>query len=220
MTLTETRNMSFTFSLLIHLLLLILFYFLQINLDYEQSDLVEIDFGSGGLSTSSGASGTQLTDPNIKETPPEETKTIPTKTEDKKVDLVKTKNTSDDKAVLPIEKKKEDEKKSSKELFGNKTEGEGSMGYDIDWGGYGKRKIYSYNLPEYPSGVSKEVDIRLRFSILPDGSVGTIFPLTKADTKLENAAINSLRQWRFEPLRNNQKQVEQYAIIVFPYRLS
>ncbi len=222
MTLTETRNMSFTFSMLIHLLMLVVFYFFQINLEYEQKDFLEIDFGSGGLATSSGASGTQLTDPAVKELSEVDKESVSKIDETKNVDLVKTKNNSEDNSIPPIEKKKETTKEntSNKELFGNKTDGQGSMGYDIEWGGAGKRKIYSYKLPEYPGGVQKEADIRLRFSILPDGSVGTIFPLTKADTKLENAAINSLRQWRFEPLNSNQKQVEQFAIIVFPYRLS
>ena len=78
--------------------------------------------------------------------------------------------------------------------------------FDIEWGGTGKRKIYSYNIPAYPAGVSKEIDVKLRFSILPDGTVGRIFPLIKADTRLETAAINSLRQWRFEPLPSGQNQ--------------
>ena len=102
---------------------------------------------------------------------------------------------------------------------GNKAAGSGSFGYDIDWGGQGQRKIYSYILPEYPEGVNKEIDIRLKFSIMPDGTVGKIIPLIKADTRLESAAINSLRQWRFEPLSPDQKQVAQIAVIVFPYRL-
>ncbi len=97
--------------------------------------------------------------------------------------------------------------------------GGGGGGYDIDWGGGGRRKIYNYNLPEYPSGVSKNIDIRLRFSILPDGSVGTIIPLTKADTRLENSAMNSLRKWRFEPLPSKFMQREQFVVIVFPYRV-
>lgn len=92
-------------------------------------------------------------------------------------------------------------------------------GYDIFWGGKGNRKIYSYSLPRYPEGVSKEIDLKLKFTILPDGTVGTIIPLMKADTRLENSAINSLRQWRFEPLPPGQKQLEQTAVIVFPYRL-
>ena len=82
-----------------------------------------------------------------------------------------------------------------------------------------RRKIYSYTLPQYPEGVKKEVDIKLQFTILPDGTIGTIIPKIKADTKLENAAINSLRQWRFEALDGSQKQVEQTAVIIFPYRL-
>ena len=66
---------------------------------------------------------------------------------------------------------------------------------------------------------SKEIDIKLKFSILPDGSVGKIIPLMKADTRLEMAAINSLRNWRFEPLRIGQKKNEQSVVITFPYRL-
>lgn len=96
-------------------------------------------------------------------------------------------------------------------------DGEGD-GYGIDWGGRGNRRIYSYIIPKYPDGVSKEIDVRLRFSILPDGTVGTITPLVKVDTRLENTAIHSLRQWRFAPLPQGQR-VEQWAIIVFPFRL-
>ncbi|MCU7494484.1 MAG: hypothetical protein HF314_12855 [Ignavibacteria bacterium] len=92
-------------------------------------------------------------------------------------------------------------------------------GYDIFWGGKGNRKIYSYTLPKYPDGVSKEIDLKLKFTILPDGTVGTIIPLMKADTRLENSAISSLRRWRFAPLPPGQKQLEQTAVIVFPYRL-
>jgi protein TonB len=98
-------------------------------------------------------------------------------------------------------------------------EGEGGFGFEIDFGGKGTRKIYSYNLPEYPEGVSKEIDVKLRFTILPDGTVGKIFPLIKADARLELASINSLRQWRFEPLPRNAKQIEQTVVIIFPYRL-
>lgn len=149
----------------------------------------------------------------------------------KKVDLPVAKNTSEDNVIKPADNKKDENKTAKKQTDqvansnvnspgkGNKASGNGSFGYDIDWGGKGQRKIYSYILPAYPQGVEKEIDIRLRFSIMPDGTVGIIVPLIKADTRLENAAINSLRQWRFEPLDQNQKQVSQTAVIVFPYRL-
>ena len=88
-------------------------------------------------------------------------------------------------------------------------------GYEIDWGGKGTRKIYNFHVPTFPEEISKEADIRLRFTILPDGTVGTVMILTTADTRLENTAINALKQWRFEPLPSGQKQLEQPAIMVF-----
>jgi len=91
-------------------------------------------------------------------------------------------------------------------------------GIGINWGGR-TRKIYSYKVPEYPAGVSKEIDVHLRFSILPDGSVARITVLQKADTKLEQVAIEALRLWRFEPLPSNAEQVTQIAVIRFPFRL-
>lgn len=129
-----------------------------------------------------------------------------------------------------IKEKEQKEKEPEKEVAKKeptKTEeeesedgiGKGKYGFEIDFGGKGTRKIYSYSLPKYPEGVAKEIDVKLRFTILPDGTVGKIFPLIKADTRLENAAINSLRQWRFEPLPDKQKQAVQTAVIVFPYRL-
>jgi protein TonB len=153
------------------------------------------------------------------------------KKEVKEVELPVAKNTSKDNNVTPSEKSKdksvtnstENKDKTNSNVTtsgqGNLADGEGSFGFDIDWGGKGTRKIYSYTLPAYPEGVYKEIDIRLRFTILPDGTVGNILPLIKADTRLENLAINSLRQWRFEALGPMQKKVEQVAVIVFPFRL-
>ena len=175
--------------------------------------------------------GTQVN--NVEQKPKiEEKKEAKTKSEVvKKIELPKAVNTSDENIIHPAEKKKEkvDKTKSEEKETtnsevatqgrGNKSNSNGSFGYDIDWGGKGQRKIYSYNLPAYPEGVDKEIDIRLKFTIMPDGTVGTIIPLTKADTRLENAAINSLKQWRFEALDPSQRQAQQTAVIVFPYRL-
>lgn len=94
-----------------------------------------------------------------------------------------------------------------------------TLDFEIDFGGKGMRKIYSYSLPPYPKGVSKEIDVKLKFSILPDGTVGKILPLIKADARLELVAINSLRQWRFEPLPESKKGIQQFAVIIFPFRL-
>jgi protein TonB len=232
MTLTKTRNLSFSLSIFLHILLLFIFYLIKINIEYPQPEFIEIGFGTSGTLGTSGAVG-NLLDESERAANSEETEHSSKKNEnEKEVSLPIAKNTSDN--DISVTSKKDDKKntedktgtknenaisKSSSDSKGNKSTGDGSFGFDIDWGGKGKRRIYSYSLPAYPPGVNKEIDIRLRFAILADGTVGTIFPLTKADTQLENAAINSLRQWKFEPIPKNQVQGEQTAVIVFPYRL-
>ena len=230
MTYTSIRHISFSISMIIHLIIFILLLFIKFSIDYPPREYVELSFGKSNLPGSSGAIGTQIN--QVEENAQAKiNETVDKSREVKEVDLPKAKNTSEENVVKPADKQKEQTKAVKSETKentdskvttagqGNRAEGEGSFGYDIDWGGQGQRKIYSYIVPAYPQGVNKEIDIRLRFSILPDGTVGNIFPLTKADTKLENAAINSLRQWRFEALAPGQKQVEQTAVIVFPYRL-
>ncbi|KAF0153086.1 MAG: TonB family protein [Ignavibacteria bacterium] len=91
-------------------------------------------------------------------------------------------------------------------------------GFGIDWGGR-IRKIYNYIIPKYPEGVYKEIDVKLRFSILPDGSVGKINVVKKADSKLEQVAIEALKLWRFEPLSGLQASNSQMVTITFPFRL-
>lgn len=222
------KNYSYLISIASHLILMLIFMAVNFSIEYNEDEYVTIGFGTFGNVSSSGALGFE----EKKDKSAEKTEPVIEKSEDKKVELPKTQNTDIENIVKAAEPKKEKEKpveeivkplvqKEDGDTKGREVtgEGEGNFGFEIDFGGKGLRKIYSYSLPSYPEGVSKEIDVKLRFTILPDGSVGKIIPLIKADTKLEIAAINSLRQWRFEPLPNKQKQTEQTAIIVFPYRL-
>lgn len=198
----------------------LLFY--KITADYQPQKLYEITFGNGEGTGSSGGSGTEINDNLIQ--PKELNKQVENSKDIKGIDLPKSEEKVSNEITEPIGRRKNSTKPNveSENLssgIGNGGEGPGGFGYGIDWGGKGTRKIYSYVLPAYPPGVNKEINIRLRFTILPDGTVGTIIPLTKADTKLEDAAINSLRQWRFEALGTSYKKIEQVAVIVFPYRL-
>ena len=227
----KTSGISYGISFLLHAITFILFLLINLSFDYTPSEYVELSFG---ISDQSGSSGAQGNDVNIiKEVPkPNEKEQSEEKNpEVKEVQLPVAVNTEDENVIKPAAKEKEiaEERSeintestitnSTNNEDGNNSAGDGKFGFDIDWGGKGTRKIYSYILPQYPEGVKKEVNVKLQFTILPDGTVGTIIPKMKADTRLENAAINSLRQWRFEALSPNQKQVEQTAVIVFPYRL-
>ena len=226
----KSSGISYTISFVLHAIAILLFLLINLSFDYVPSEYVELSFGISDQTGSSGAQGNKIN--IIKETskPSEKEQSKEKIPEVKEVDLPIAVNTEDENVIKPADNEKEvseertelntetavSNSKSSEE--GNSNV-EGNFGFDIDWGGKGTRKIYSFILPQYPEGVKKEVNIKLQFTILPDGTVGTIIPKMKADTRLENAAINSLRQWRFEALSSNQRQVEQTAVIVFPYRL-
>jgi outer membrane biosynthesis protein TonB len=231
MTYSAIRNMSYSFSFIFHVLLLLIFLLITFNLDYPPHEYVELSFGNSSESGSSGSPGNLIEQVTAASSSEEKNQTIDKSLIVKEVKLPKAENTEEQNIIKPAEKDKEisstttsqDEQQSSSnvssEAQGNNTEGEGGFGFDIDWGGKGKRQIWSFPLPKYPAGVYKEIDIKIMFTIKPDGSVGSTKLLTKADTKLENAALNSLRQWRFEPLSSSYKQIEQTVVIVFPYRL-
>jgi len=227
----KKSEISYSISFILHAVLIALFLLINLSFDYAPDEEILLSFGISDQTGSSGAQGNKID--ITKETPKqsEKEKTEEKNPEVKEVELPAAKNTEDENVIKPatddVEIAEEKTEVSTEEVTtdsqtkeeGNEASGEGEFGFDIDWGGKGTRKIYSFILPQYPDGVKKEVNIKLQFTILPDGTVGTIIPKIKADTRLENAAINSLRQWRFEALSPGQKQVEQTAVIIFPYRL-
>jgi len=226
----KSSRISYTISFVLHAIVILLFLLINLSFDYVPSEYVELSFGISDQTGSSGAQGNKIN--IIKEIPkPSEKEQSKEKNpEVKEVDLPIAVNTEDENVIKPANNEKEaaeeNNEKNTETVASNSKSSEegnssveGNFGFDIDWGGKGTRKIYSFILPQYPDGVKKEVNIKLQFTILPDGTVGTIIPKMKADTRLENAAINSLRQWRFEALSSNQRQIEQTAVIIFPYRL-
>ena len=226
----NVSRFSYSASVIFHLILFLLFLLINLSYEYKTKDYVELSFGVLGGAGSSGATGTEFDEVLEKAELQEKDITKNKNLEVKEVELPKAKNT-DVSDITPAQKDKEVKKETVKQTEqrvsenatgdkkGNLNQGTGDFGFHFEGGGLGTRKIYSYVIPAYPEGVNKEIDIRLKFTIKPDGTVGSIFLLSKADTRLENAAINSLWQWRFEPLNANQVQGDQTAVIVFPYRL-
>lgn len=103
--------------------------------------------------------------------------------------------------------------------LGDKGYGKGKgLGFgDIEWGGGGNRIVLVKKVPSYPPGVNTAAQIKIRFTVLPDGTVSKMVPLQKADPRLEKAAMDALRQWRFNPLNRN---VEMVGVIPITFQLN
>lgn len=80
-----------------------------------------------------------------------------------------------------------------------------------------RRVIFQPPLPN--ATVESESELELRFWILPNGAVGRVVPVKKADPRLEALAINYLRNWRFNPLPSDAPQDEQWGVIPFKFRI-
>ena len=105
--------------------------------------------------------------------------------------------------------------------------GSGNLGGDVDrgvafsiqWMGGGTRKRVTGDLPEYPSGANVEAQIKVLAVVQPDGSIKTVQPVQKANSRLEDAAMRAVRLWKFEPLRSGQSQLDQNCVITFLFKL-
>lgn len=207
----KSSNYSFLFSLALHIIVIALTFVINYNSNFEEDDIVTIGFG-----TITGSSESTK-------------KTFPSQSIEKQDDLdlpvsqssFDNISSEDNKSEISEKQVRDIDEISEADDYANDyyENSEQAFGYKIDFGNAGKRKIYNFVIPPYPEDVSKEIDVKLRFTILPDGSIGTIIPLVKADARLEDAAISSLRKWRFEPLPGHKKQTPQNAVITFPFRL-
>jgi len=90
--------------------------------------------------------------------------------------------------------------------------------FSIEWMAGTRIKI-SGELPRYPEGINKEVTIKVRFFVKPDGTVGDMMPDTKGERELEDICMRMLKQWRFSKLGSLAPQVEQEGVITFRFQL-
>ncbi len=90
---------------------------------------------------------------------------------------------------------------------------------EIDWQGEIQREVYQQRLPEFPPDVQHEAVIKIRFTVLPNGLVGSAIPVQKGDTRLENLTLEAFRTWRFNPLPSYVEQKTQQGVITFRFKL-
>ncbi len=210
---------SLVISIIVHLILFLLLIFILPSKSIKKVEVIEIALGDRfGEEQGLGKLGKPIeeTQPQPKTQIEKET-TIHDKTK-KDVNLTKTKAQFDEPNISKQQKKEESRPTNQEKAQAPQQDvGTSGTGYDIQWGGKGKRKIYKYYIPPYPDGVQVEANVKLRFTILPDGSVTKITPLVKSHPVLESVSINALSRWKFEPLENDD--YEQTVTIIFPFRL-
>jgi len=91
--------------------------------------------------------------------------------------------------------------------------------YDISWQGVNRGDPLFDPTPEYPDGVNVEGKVRIRITVLPDGTMGDLIPLQKLDATLEAVTIKTLKLWRFRALKPSEPQVNQTATITYNFKL-
>ncbi|MCF7858350.1 MAG: energy transducer TonB [Candidatus Cloacimonetes bacterium] len=78
------------------------------------------------------------------------------------------------------------------------------------------RKIVHKVIPTYPENVQKSIKIKIKFDVLPDGSVTNIIIVQKAEPKMELNSLNALSKWKFNALNQD---IVQKGMITFIYEL-
>ncbi len=90
--------------------------------------------------------------------------------------------------------------------------------YEISWEGVVREVLWD-PLPVYPEGLDQEARIKIKITVLPDGTVGNLIPIQKADATLESVTMKSLKSWKLSPLKPTDPQVNQFAVITIRFIL-
>ncbi|HRE56449.1 MAG TPA: hypothetical protein PLW09_01400 [Candidatus Kapabacteria bacterium] len=99
--------------------------------------------------------------------------------------------------------------------LGQTSDGTGSgEGWGLQWGGGGNRSVLYKRLPTYPAGATA-TQIRVRFRVTPEGTVGQMNFVTKGDPQLEYEVTKALKMWKFNKI-NDEREME--GIITFSFR--
>ncbi len=79
-----------------------------------------------------------------------------------------------------------------------------------------QRTIVNEVIPEYPAGLQRNATVIIQFDVHPDGSVNDLIVVKRDEAILEELSLNSLREWRFNPI---PQEVIQKGRITFIYQL-
>lgn len=90
--------------------------------------------------------------------------------------------------------------------------------YEISWEGVNRGEPYG-EFPEYPEGLNVEGIVKVKITVLPDGTMGSLRIIQKLDATLENVTLKAMKLWRFRALKSDEPQVNQTATITYKFEL-
>lgn len=82
----------------------------------------------------------------------------------------------------------------------------------------GRRVVYQPSPPKVDN-IENEVELRFKFWVLPDGTIGEVVPLKRGDSRLERIAIDYLKRWQFQPLASGVPQQQAWGTIPIKFTL-
>ncbi len=100
-----------------------------------------------------------------------------------------------------------------KEAVSEETEAAKNLEMDSQIEGPVKGRATAYQPPPPQVDIENEVEFKLKFWVLPDGTIGEVIPIKRGDAKLERIAIEYLKKWQFEPLSPEVPQQKIWGTI-------
>jgi len=82
----------------------------------------------------------------------------------------------------------------------------------------GRALVYKPAPPQL-TDIENDVELRLKFWVLPDGTIGEVIPLKRGDVQLERVAIAYLKKWQFQPLASDVPQQKIWGTIPIVFTL-
>ncbi|MDP8201139.1 MAG: energy transducer TonB [Candidatus Tenebribacter burtonii] len=99
----------------------------------------------------------------------------------------------------------------------NRLLGESESGFPyILEGEITNRRILNKVIHSYPEGVQQNAKVKIKFDVLPDGTVTNIIIIQKAEPRLEFNSLNAISQWKFNSI---SQDIVQKGVITFIYEL-
>ncbi len=240
--LKRQQQFSYSLSIVFHLIILTVLYLVQIDWNVSVPEFIEIQFAQGQVTrmeqpATSPPSPPQTKQPEKLQLPERrmiepEQEVLPASRQDKFVPveetrIVKRQETTYERP-LPVSRDFQPGKKqmasfvTSEKLRPDAMTDMGDVEMESPYkieGQAALRNVLFKILPEYPRNLQQEAVVKIRFTVLPNGTIGEMIPILKGSTTLENITMEAFKQWRFSPLPTNVPQVTEQGTITFRYIL-